>query len=156
MSNPASIHRPPALNQKKSEFSMIAPASMQQTSKEVVVPHQEDGSYYGSRRNSEVLYDNEKAASSSSIEEEQIEHVPEGTASPGKALFMLLKAFVGTGVIFLPGSYVNHSIQWMVSSCTNSALDLSRVALYSQSVSWSLSPPFVWWHSKFLLKHNKP
>lgn len=35
---------------------------------------------------------------------QQVEHVPEGTASPGKALFMLLKAFVGTGVIFLPGS----------------------------------------------------
>ena len=35
---------------------------------------------------------------------EEVEHVPEGTASPGKALFMLLKAFVGTGVIFLPGA----------------------------------------------------
>jgi len=109
MSNPASIHRPPAVNQEKSEFSMITPASIHQTSKEVVVPHQEDASYYGSRRNSQVLYDNEKVASSSSIEEEQIEHVPEGTASPGKALFMLLKAFVGTGVIFLPGSYINQS-----------------------------------------------
>ncbi|ORZ16349.1 transmembrane amino acid transporter protein-domain-containing protein [Absidia repens] len=41
----------------------------------------------------------------SSCEEIQIEHVPEGTASPGKALFMLLKAFIGTGVIFLPGSF---------------------------------------------------
>jgi hypothetical protein len=41
-----------------------------------------------------------------SLTEEQVEHVPEGTASPGKALFMLLKAFIGTGVIFLPGSYV--------------------------------------------------
>ncbi|KAI8089753.1 transmembrane amino acid transporter protein-domain-containing protein [Halteromyces radiatus] len=40
-----------------------------------------------------------------SLSEEQIEHVPEGTASPGKALFMLLKAFIGTGVIFLPGSF---------------------------------------------------
>lgn len=39
-----------------------------------------------------------------SLAEEQVEHVPEGTASPGKALFMLLKAFIGTGVIFLPGS----------------------------------------------------
>lgn len=37
-------------------------------------------------------------------EELSIEHAPEGTASPGKALFMLLKAFIGTGVIFLPGS----------------------------------------------------
>lgn len=43
----------------------------------------------------------------SSLAEEQVEHVPGGTASPGKALFMLLKAFIGTGVIFLPGSYVN-------------------------------------------------
>jgi len=149
MSNPASSHRPPAVNQK-SEFSMIAPASMQQTSKEVVVPHQEDGSYYGSRRNSQVLYDNEKATSSSSIEEVQIEHVPEGTASPGKALFMLLKAFVGTGVIFLPGSYVNRSIQMMISARTNSALDLSRVDLYFPSVSWCSLPPFVWRHSKSL------
>lgn len=39
-----------------------------------------------------------------SLHEIQIEHVPEGTAGPGKALFMLLKAFVGTGVIFLPAS----------------------------------------------------
>lgn len=39
-----------------------------------------------------------------SVCEEQLEHVPEGTASSGKALFMLLKAFIGTGVIFLPGS----------------------------------------------------
>jgi hypothetical protein len=39
-----------------------------------------------------------------SMIEEQVEHVPEGTASPSKALFMLLKAFIGTGVIFLPGS----------------------------------------------------
>ncbi|KAI8064990.1 transmembrane amino acid transporter protein-domain-containing protein [Thamnidium elegans] len=42
-----------------------------------------------------------------SLAEEQVEHVPEGTASPGKALFMLLKAFIGTGVIFLPGSFVS-------------------------------------------------
>lgn len=33
-----------------------------------------------------------------------IQHAPEGTASVGKALFMLLKAFIGTGVIFLPAS----------------------------------------------------
>lgn len=39
-----------------------------------------------------------------SVNEIQIEHVPEGTAGAGKALFMLLKAFVGTGVIFLPGA----------------------------------------------------
>ncbi|KAI8376317.1 transmembrane amino acid transporter protein-domain-containing protein [Radiomyces spectabilis] len=42
-----------------------------------------------------------------SFSEEQIEHVPEGTGSPSKALFMLLKVFVGTGVIFLPGSFVS-------------------------------------------------
>ncbi|KAI8365759.1 transmembrane amino acid transporter protein-domain-containing protein [Blakeslea trispora] len=41
------------------------------------------------------------------LAEEQIEHVPEGTASSGKALFMLLKAFIGTGVIFLPGSFLS-------------------------------------------------
>ncbi|KAI8336823.1 transmembrane amino acid transporter protein-domain-containing protein [Chlamydoabsidia padenii] len=42
-----------------------------------------------------------------SFDEEQVEHVPEGTASSGKALFMLLKAFVGTGVVFLPGGFVS-------------------------------------------------
>ncbi|KAG1141124.1 hypothetical protein G6F36_015744 [Rhizopus arrhizus] len=42
-----------------------------------------------------------------SLCEEQIEHVPQGTASAGKALFMLLKAFIGTGVIFLPGSFAS-------------------------------------------------
>ncbi|KAI8141469.1 transmembrane amino acid transporter protein-domain-containing protein [Fennellomyces sp. T-0311] len=42
-----------------------------------------------------------------SVHEIQIEHVPEGTASAGKALFMLMKAFVGTGVIFLPNSFKN-------------------------------------------------
>jgi hypothetical protein len=50
--------------------------------------------------NNEKQQDNFEA----SLCEEQIEHVPQGTASPGKALFMLLKAFIGTGVIFLPGS----------------------------------------------------
>ncbi|KAI9274370.1 transmembrane amino acid transporter protein-domain-containing protein [Phascolomyces articulosus] len=42
-----------------------------------------------------------------SVHEIQIEHVPEGTASATKALFVLLKAFVGTGVIFLPNSFKN-------------------------------------------------
>ncbi|KAI9300861.1 transmembrane amino acid transporter protein-domain-containing protein [Cunninghamella echinulata] len=42
-----------------------------------------------------------------SLSEVQIEHVPEGTASPGKALFMLLKAFIGTGVLFLPKAFFN-------------------------------------------------
>jgi hypothetical protein len=36
-------------------------------------------------------------------EEEQIEYVPDEKASNRKALFLVLKAFVGTGVIFLPG-----------------------------------------------------
>lgn len=39
-----------------------------------------------------------------SLCEEQLEHVPKGTASFGRIVFMLLKAFIGTGVIFLPGS----------------------------------------------------
>ncbi|KAG1455808.1 hypothetical protein G6F56_006979 [Rhizopus delemar] len=42
-----------------------------------------------------------------SICEEQIEHAPQGTASAGKALFMLLKAFIGTGIIFLPNAFSN-------------------------------------------------
>ncbi|CEG69564.1 hypothetical protein RMATCC62417_05621 [Rhizopus microsporus] len=53
--------------------------------------------------NNEKQQDNFEA----SLCEEQIEHVPQGTASPGKALFMLLKAFIGTGVIFLPGSFAS-------------------------------------------------
>ncbi|KAI8072539.1 transmembrane amino acid transporter protein-domain-containing protein [Gongronella butleri] len=43
----------------------------------------------------------------STADEVSVEHVPEGTSSPGKALFMLLKAFIGTGVIFLPGSFAS-------------------------------------------------
>lgn len=92
MSNPSSI-RPPPVTQNKSDFSVISPAAPQ-NKYETTVDHQEDGSIDN--------YDNEKVERS--ITEVQIEHVPEGTASPGKALFMLLKAFVGTGVIFLPGS----------------------------------------------------
>ncbi|CDS14107.1 hypothetical protein LRAMOSA06277 [Lichtheimia ramosa] len=42
-----------------------------------------------------------------SVQGIEIEHVPEGTTGAGKALFMLLKAFIGTGVIFLPGSFKN-------------------------------------------------
>ncbi|KAI8138979.1 transmembrane amino acid transporter protein-domain-containing protein [Fennellomyces sp. T-0311] len=45
---------------------------------------------------------------------EEVEHVPEGTASPGKALFMLLKAFVGTGVIFLPGAFVSGGLAFSI------------------------------------------
>ncbi|KAI8876269.1 hypothetical protein K501DRAFT_279593 [Backusella circina FSU 941] len=41
------------------------------------------------------------------IQQEHIEDVPQGTATEGKTLFMFLKAFIGTGVIFLPGSFVN-------------------------------------------------
>ncbi|KAI9312596.1 transmembrane amino acid transporter protein-domain-containing protein [Dichotomocladium elegans] len=36
-----------------------------------------------------------------------IEHAPHGTAGTGKALFMFLKAFIGTGVIFIPASFRN-------------------------------------------------
>ncbi|KAI9244766.1 transmembrane amino acid transporter protein-domain-containing protein, partial [Sporodiniella umbellata] len=52
---------------------------------------------------------NEKQESvyEASICEEQIEHAPQGTASSGKALFMLLKAFIGTGIIFLPKAFSN-------------------------------------------------
>ncbi|CAO3632469.1 unnamed protein product [Cunninghamella echinulata] len=60
--------------------------------KSITSPHQEDKS----------SLDIEK-----SISEVQIEHVPEGTASMGKALFMLLKAFIGTGVVFLPKGFAN-------------------------------------------------
>ncbi|KAI8092619.1 transmembrane amino acid transporter protein-domain-containing protein [Halteromyces radiatus] len=49
-----------------------------------------------------------------SFEEERIEHVPEGTASCGKALFMLLKAFVGTGVVFLPGGFVSGGLVFSI------------------------------------------
>jgi hypothetical protein len=90
MSNkPDSIVRPSPVAQKKSEFSITSAHNRH----EIVVPHTEDSFYY-----------REKSSDSDSISEEQIEHVPEGTASSGKALFMLLKAFIGTGVIFLPGS----------------------------------------------------
>ncbi len=93
------MSNPPPMTKNKSEFSVISPAT-QSNKFETTIPHEEDRHYYHSDRV------NEKSTSSNSdsISEEQIEHVPEGTASPGKALFMLLKAFVGTGVIFLPGS----------------------------------------------------
>lgn len=101
MSSTPSIQQTPPMVKKNSEFSAIAPASHYNDiiKYETSVPQQEDKVYY----NSDRINDNEKG-SSSSISEEQIEHVPEGTASSGKALFMLIKAFVGTGVIFLPGS----------------------------------------------------
>lgn len=97
MANPNSI--PPPMSHQHSGFSVM---SVNNSNKyETTVPHQEDRGYgYGGPRGQDA----EKAANGSIISEEQIEHVPEGTASPGKALFMLLKAFVGTGVIFLPGS----------------------------------------------------
>ncbi|KAI8364606.1 transmembrane amino acid transporter protein-domain-containing protein [Blakeslea trispora] len=62
------------------------------------MPHQED--VYVQRYNKET-------SSIITFDEEQIEHAPEGTAGPLKALYMLLKSFIGTGVIFLPGSFVN-------------------------------------------------
>ncbi|KAI8975741.1 transmembrane amino acid transporter protein-domain-containing protein [Mycotypha africana] len=52
-------------------------------------------------------YQEDRYSSYDSFSEDQIEHAPDGTASAGKALFMLLKAFIGTGVIFLPGSFVS-------------------------------------------------
>ncbi|KAI9482920.1 MAG: transmembrane amino acid transporter protein-domain-containing protein [Benjaminiella poitrasii] len=56
-----------------------------------------------------IIYEKypEDSYAEDSFDEERIEHVPEGTATPGKALFMLLKAFIGTGVIFLPGSFLS-------------------------------------------------
>lgn len=81
-----SIVRPSPVAQKKSEYSISS-----YNRHEISIPHTEDS-----------FYNREKSIDS--LSEEQIEHVPEGTASSGKALFMLLKAFIGTGVIFLPGS----------------------------------------------------
>jgi hypothetical protein len=54
------------------------------------------------------LFSLSKSNSGTSIEkgihQEHIEDVSHGTATEGKTLFMFLKAFIGTGVIFLPGS----------------------------------------------------
>ncbi|ORX47218.1 hypothetical protein DM01DRAFT_1396471 [Hesseltinella vesiculosa] len=36
-----------------------------------------------------------------------LDHAPQGTASTKKALFMLLKSFIGTGVVFLPSSFAS-------------------------------------------------
>ncbi|KAI7868282.1 transmembrane amino acid transporter protein-domain-containing protein [Spinellus fusiger] len=47
-------------------------------------------------------------------EEIQLEHVPESTGSPLKALCMLLKAFVGTGVVFLPGSFASGGLVFSI------------------------------------------
>lgn len=88
--NPDSTTRPSPGAAKKSGFSITSAPNRH----EITVPHQED-----------TLYANNKESmDTDSLSEEQIEHVPEATASSGKALFMLLKAFIGTGVIFLPGS----------------------------------------------------
>jgi hypothetical protein len=75
-------------------MSSISDGSNQQAKYSSSISHYEDSS----------IQANKGKVQEKAIVEEQIEHVPEGTASPGKALFMLLKAFVGTGVIFLPGS----------------------------------------------------
>lgn len=101
--------QPPPMVKKQSEFSVISPAS-QSNKYETTIPHEEDRHFHMSGRV------NEKDSNSitSSISEEQIEHVPEGTASAGKALFMLLKAFVGTGVIFLPGSFVSGGLVFSI------------------------------------------
>lgn len=76
-----------------------------------------------------------------SLTEVQIEHVPEGTASPGKALFMLLKAFVGTGVIFLPKAFANGglalSIVLMVVVASICAFSFQRLVAAQRSVGGS-------------------
>ncbi|SAM07194.1 hypothetical protein [Absidia glauca] len=61
------------------------------------------------------IEDNTSMDKEKSFEEEQLEHVPEGTASSGKALFMLLKAFVGTGVVFLPGGFVSGGLIFSIA-----------------------------------------
>ncbi|RCH79284.1 neutral amino acid transporter, partial [Rhizopus stolonifer] len=95
--------------QEKSELSVRAAPSLGDSKFETTIPHQEDpyneNRYTGNKETSSVV----------SMDEEQIEHVPEGTAGPGKALFMLLKSFIGTGVIFLPGSFVSGGL--VVSIC---------------------------------------
>ncbi|KAI7891289.1 transmembrane amino acid transporter protein-domain-containing protein [Mucor mucedo] len=96
------------MTKKQSEFSVIAPASIHSNKYETPIPNRENSQFYPGDR----IYDNEKAEST--ISDEQIEHVPEGTGSPGKALFMLLKAFVGTGVIFLPGSFVSGGLVFSI------------------------------------------
>lgn len=98
MSNPNMIQQsPPPMTKNKSEFSVISPATQSNRFETTTVSHEEDRHFYHSDR----VNEKGTGSQSDSISEEQIEHVPEGTASSGKALFMLLKAFVGTGVIFL-------------------------------------------------------
>ncbi|CAO3599210.1 unnamed protein product [Absidia cylindrospora] len=76
-----------------------------------------------------------------SLSEVQIEHAPEGTASPQKALFMLLKAFIGTGVIFLPGSFAKGglvlSIVLMVVIGTVCLFSFQRLVKAQRSVGGS-------------------
>lgn len=56
----------------------------------------------GDTRSAQPPHDGDKTVVKH-YEEEQIEYVPDGKASNRKTLFLVLKAFVGTGVIFLPG-----------------------------------------------------
>ncbi|KAL0086120.1 transmembrane amino acid transporter protein-domain-containing protein [Phycomyces blakesleeanus] len=59
-------------------------------------------------------YDSPISPNPITTDEERQNSVPTGTASTGKALFMLLKAFVGTGVIFLPGSFVSGGLVFSI------------------------------------------
>ncbi|KAI9260543.1 transmembrane amino acid transporter protein-domain-containing protein [Phascolomyces articulosus] len=52
---------------------------------------------------------------------------PQGTASPSKAVFLLLKSFVGTGVMFLPKAFYNGG---MIFSTTLLAV-IAIISLYS-------------------------
>ncbi|KAI9497217.1 transmembrane amino acid transporter protein-domain-containing protein [Zychaea mexicana] len=55
------------------------------------------------------------------------ENAVQGTASPAKAVFLLLKAFVGTGVMFLPKAFYNGGIFFSTALLTAIAL----ISLYS-------------------------
>ncbi|KAI9249422.1 transmembrane amino acid transporter protein-domain-containing protein [Phascolomyces articulosus] len=55
------------------------------------------------------------------------ENAVQGTASPAKAVFLLLKAFVGTGVMFLPKAFYNGGIFFSSALLTAIAI----ISLYS-------------------------
>ncbi|KAI9228499.1 MAG: transmembrane amino acid transporter protein-domain-containing protein [Piptocephalis tieghemiana] len=53
--------------------------------------------------------------------------IPPGTASPGKVFFLLMKSFVGTGVLFLPRSFYNGGLAFSsIFLCS-----ISYLCLYS-------------------------
>ncbi|KAI8062106.1 transmembrane amino acid transporter protein-domain-containing protein [Gongronella butleri] len=58
---------------------------------------------------------------------DSLDHVPEGTASTKKALFMLLKSFIGTGVVFLPGSFASGGLVLSIVLM----LSIGLICLYS-------------------------